>query len=130
MDLMKSYFTLQKHDIIWSMSLTHEINNISGTLKIFFNKLWDRKFDKEPSIKYIHKIFWITNISNPLIGTCPCEYQGLEMLVFQKIAYVLNEWPLTSSIMLVFFDYFYQGTSKHTNIMCTVFPLISAPDAY
>ena len=38
-----------------------------------------------PSIKYVRKIFRKTNISNPLIRTLTCAYQGLEMLAFRKI---------------------------------------------
>ena len=44
------------------------------------------------SIKYVRKIFRKTNISNPLVRTRTCAYQGvtvrirgIEMLVFRKI---------------------------------------------
>ena len=37
------------------------------------------------SIKYGRKIFRKTNISNPLMRTQTCVYQGLQMLVFRNI---------------------------------------------
>ena len=37
------------------------------------------------SIKYVRKISRKTNISNPLIRTRSCAYQGVRMLVFRKI---------------------------------------------
>ena len=47
-----------------------------------------------PSIKYVHKIFRKTNISNPLIRPRTCAYQGVRNNSFSKIfAYVLNGWP-------------------------------------
>ena len=43
------------------------------------------------SIKYVHKIFQKTNISNPLIRTRTCAYQGVRNVIFTEyFAYVLN----------------------------------------
>ena len=45
-------------------------------------------------IKYIRKIFRKTNISNPLIRTHTCAYQGIRNVSFlENFAYVLNGWP-------------------------------------
>ena len=47
------------------------------------------------SIKYLRKIFRKTNISNPLICTRTCAYQGVRNVSFSgNFAYVLNGWPL------------------------------------
>ena len=44
-----------------------------------------------PSIKYVDKIFRKTNISNPLIRTRTCAYQGVANVSFSgNFAYVLN----------------------------------------
>ena len=43
------------------------------------------------SIKYVHKIFRKTNISNPLIRTRTCAYQGVRNVSFsENFACVLN----------------------------------------
>ena len=43
------------------------------------------------SIKYIRKIFQKTNISEPLIRTRTCAYQGVRNVSFsENFAYVLN----------------------------------------
>ena len=42
-------------------------------------------------IKYVRKIFRKTNISNPLIRTRTCAYQGVRNVSFsENFAYVLN----------------------------------------
>ena len=42
-------------------------------------------------IKYVHKIFRKTNISNPLIRTRTCAYQGVRNISFsENFPYVLN----------------------------------------
>ena len=47
------------------------------------------------SIKYVRKIFRKTNISNPLIRTCSCAYQGVRNISsLENFAYVLNGWSL------------------------------------
>ena len=47
-------------------------------------------FCKGSSIKYVSKIFWKTNISNSLIRTRTCAYQGVRNVSFAKnVAYVL-----------------------------------------
>ena len=49
-----------------------------------------------PSIKYVRKIFRKSNISNPLIRTRKCAYQGVRNVSFSEhFAYVLNGWPLS-----------------------------------
>ena len=46
------------------------------------------------SIKYVRKIFRKTNISNPLIRTRTCAYQGVRNVSFpENFVYVLNGWP-------------------------------------
>ena len=51
---------------------------------------------KGPSIKYIRKIFRKTNISNRLIRTRTCAYQGVRNVSFsENFAYVLNGWHQT-----------------------------------
>ena len=56
------------------------------------------EYYKGPSIKYIIKIFRKTNISNPLIRTRTCGYQGVRNVSFSEhFAYVVNGWPLTCS---------------------------------
>ena len=53
------------------------------------------EFSDGPSIKYVHKTFRKTNISNPLIRTRTCAHQGVKNVSFSKnYAYVFNEWPL------------------------------------
>ena len=48
-------------------------------------------FLKESSIKYVCKIFRKTNVSNPLIRTRTCAYQGVRNVSFsENFAYVLN----------------------------------------
>ena len=45
-------------------------------------------------VKYVRKIFRKTNISNILIRTRTCAYQGVTNVSFsENFAYVLNEWP-------------------------------------
>ena len=49
---------------------------------------------KGSSIKYVRKIFRKTNISNLLIGTRTCAYQGVRDISFSwNFAYVLNWCP-------------------------------------
>ena len=55
---------------------------INFLYKIYSN---ENLFHMGPSIKYVRKIFRKTNISNPLIRTRTCAYQGVKMLVFRKI---------------------------------------------
>ena len=60
----------------------------------------DNMRDKGPSIKYVRKIFWATNISNLLIRTSPpdthsppgtCAYQGVRDVSFsENVMYGLN----------------------------------------
>ena len=40
---------------------------------------------KGPSIKYVRKIFRKSNISNPMILTRTCAYQGVKNVSFRKI---------------------------------------------
>ena len=48
------------------------------------------KYSRGPSIKFVHKIFQKTNISNPPIRT-----QGVRNVSFsENFAYVLDVWPL------------------------------------
>ena len=48
---------------------------------------------KGSSIKYVRRIFQKTNISNPLIGTRTCAYQGIRNVSFsENFAHVLNGW--------------------------------------
>ena len=50
---------------------------------------------KGPTIKYIRKIFQKANISNTLIRTRTCMYQGVRNVSFSvNFAYLLNGWPL------------------------------------
>ena len=45
----------------------------------------------EPFIKYVRKISRKTNISNPLIRTHTCAYQGVRNVSFsENLAFVLN----------------------------------------
>ena len=47
------------------------------------------------SIKYVRKIFRKTNISNFLIRTRTCAYQGVRNVSFsENFTYALNGWPL------------------------------------
>ena len=51
-------------------------------------------YSKGPSIKYVRKIFRKTNISNLMICTRTCAYQGVRNISFsENLAYVLNGWP-------------------------------------
>ena len=51
--------------------------------------------DMGPSIKYVRKVFRKTNISNPLMRTRTCAYQGVGNVSFsENDAYVLTKWPL------------------------------------
>ena len=51
---------------------------------------------KGSSIKYVRKIFRKTNISNPLIHTRTCVYQGVRNISFsENFTYVLNRWSLS-----------------------------------
>ena len=44
------------------------------------------------TIKYVRKIFRKTNMSNPLIRTRTCAYQGVRTVGFsENFAYVVNE---------------------------------------
>ena len=68
---------------------------------MLINTLWcsfrscDRT--KGSSIKYVRKIFRKTNISNPLIRTRTCAYQGVRNVSFlENFAYVLNGWLLNT----------------------------------
>ena len=55
----------------------------------------DDKNDLESPIKYIRKTFRKTSISNHLIRTRKCVYQGIRNVSFaENFAYVLNGWPL------------------------------------
>ena len=62
------------------------------------------------SIKNVRKIFRKINISNPLIRTRTCAYQGVRNVSFSgNFAYVLNGWPLRGtfySSILKIFPYF------------------------
>ena len=60
---------------------------------------------KGPSIRYIRKIFRKTNISNLLIRTCTCAYQGVRNVSFSvNFAYVLNGWPLNEVALFKIFQ--------------------------
>ena len=49
---------------------------------------------KGSSTMYVHKISQKSNISNPLIHTRTCAYQGVRNVSFsENLAYVLNGWP-------------------------------------
>ena len=51
-------------------------------------------------IKYVHKIFWKTNISNPLISARTSAYQRVRNFSFSKhFAHVLNGWLLWCRIV-------------------------------
>ena len=46
-------------------------------------------------IYYVRNIFRKTNISDPLIRTRTCVYQGVKNVSFwEKLAYLINEWPI------------------------------------
>ena len=50
---------------------------------------------KGSSIKYVRNISRKTNISNPLIRTRKCAYQGVKNVSFsENFTYVLNGWTL------------------------------------
>ena len=54
---------------------------------------------KRSSIKYGGKIFRKTNISNSLISTRTCAYQGVRNVSFSEdFAYVLNGWIQTKQL--------------------------------
>ena len=58
---------------------------------------------KGSSIKYVSKIFRKTDISNPLIRTPTCAYQGVrDVSLSENFAYVLNGWPLMFIIQQTF----------------------------
>ena len=55
------------------------------------------------SIKFVREIFRKTNISNPLILTSTCAYQGVRKVSFsENFAYVLNGLPFMT------FSYIFQ----------------------
>ena len=55
------------------------------------------------SVKYVGKIFRKTNISNSLIRTLTCAYQGVRNVSFsENFAYVLNGWPPVPSLIKKF----------------------------
>ena len=59
---------------------------------------------KGPFIHYIRKIFRKTNISNPLIRTHTCAYQGVTNVSFsENFACVLNKWCLMTTKRFLFF---------------------------
>ena len=53
---------------------------------LFFTNIVSKEvLCKGSSIKYVHKIFWKTNISNPWYAHVRVCIKGLEMLVFRNI---------------------------------------------
>ena len=61
--------------------------------------------DYRLTIKYVRKISRKTNISNPLIRTSTCAYQGVRNVSFsENFAYVLNGW------LFMTFSYIFQET--------------------
>ena len=68
-------------------------------------------------MKYIRKIFRKTNISNPLICTSSCAYQGVRNVSFpENFAYLLNGWPLSRKNLrfLSFFSLFENSSILRT----------------
>ena len=58
---------------------------------IFFAVWLTNKRRTGSSIKYVRKIFRKTDISNPLIRTRTCAYQGVKNVSFSEdFAYLLN----------------------------------------
>ena len=56
-------------------------------------------FSKGSSIKCVRKISRKTNISNPLIRTRTCAYQGARNVsISENFAYLLHGWPLISAV--------------------------------
>ena len=55
---------------------------------------WQIINHRGPFIKYVRKIFRKTIISNPLIRTRTCAYQGVRNVSSENFAYILNGWPL------------------------------------
>ena len=107
-ELKKSLF-IQKKRIFSRISLSkrHFVPEISRKQFENFRKIIIvlRKFlflNKGPSIKYVRKIFRKTNISNPLIRTHSCAYQGVRNVSFsENFAYVLNK--LSSLCLEIFY---------------------------
>ena len=69
----------------YSFSLFGMVNKSKSERKVNARSLANPFHALGPSIKYVCKIFRKTNISNLLIRTRTCAYQGWEMLVFRKI---------------------------------------------
>ena len=68
---------------------------------IFFAVWLTNKRRRGSSIKYVRKIFRKTDISNPLIRTRTCAYQGVKNVSFSEdFAYLLNGWPLANFLLL------------------------------
>ena len=67
---------------------------------------------KGSSIKYVRKIFRKTSISNPLIRTRTCAYQGVRNASFSgNFAYVLNGWSQRLRHISLIFSIFYYSKS-------------------
>ena len=82
---------------IWNKKWMTKINKLSS-VRSFFNAAGSNEYKRAaspygPSIKYVRKFFRKTNISNPLIRTRTCAYQGVRNVSFsENFAYVLNGW--------------------------------------
>ena len=75
--------------------IVHSSNNLRNQTTFRSKNIHTIKYGSGPSIKYVRKIFRKTNISNPLIRTRTCAYQGVRNISFsENFSYVLNGWPL------------------------------------
>ena len=62
-------------------------------LKNYISLITSLESWKGSTVKYVRKIFRKTKISNPLICTRTCAYQGVRNVSFpESFAYVLNGW--------------------------------------
>ena len=87
--------------------------------------LFQRANIRGSSIKYVHKIFRKTNISNPLIRTRTCAYQGVRNVSFSKnFASVLNGWPFSGIIchqhFLWLIDSIYKRKAKEVRYLVSI----------
>ena len=68
------------------------------------------------SFKYVHKIFWKTNISDPLIRTRTCAYQGGKNVCFRKI---LRTYLMDDPIQIILL-HFSEVTDRGMHIFSSI----------
>ena len=95
--------TFKNHLLFWQKNFVIEAWHVLNTpLNILC--------PKRSSIYNVRKIFQKTNISDPLIRTRTCAYQGVRIVYFlENFGYVLNGWSLkrTTKILAQYFEWWW-----------------------